>query len=86
MQAALVVGHGTSTVKHPTLENLKLLIVQPMMADGERPDGPPLIAVDRMGAGVGENVMLSSDGAAIKDMFGIENSPIRWAVIGVIDS
>ena len=86
MQAALVVGHGTSTVKHPTLDNLKLLIVQPLMADGVRPDGPPLVAVDRLGAGIGESVMLTSDGSAIQDMFGVENSPIRWAVLGVIDS
>ena len=86
MQSALVVGHGTSTVKHPTLDNLKLLIVQPLMADGIRPDGPPLVAVDRMGAGVGESVMLTSDGSAIRDMFGVENAPIRWAVLGVIDS
>ena len=86
MQSALVVGHGTSTVKHPTLDNLKLLIVQPLMADGIRPDGPPLVAVDRMGAGVGESVMLTSDGSAIRDMFDVENAPIRWAVLGVIDS
>ena len=86
MQAALVVGHGTSTVKHPTLDNLKLLIVQPLMADGVRPDGPPLVAVDRLGAGIGESVMLTSDGSAIQDMFRVENSPIRWAVLGVIDS
>lgn len=86
MQAALVVGHGTSTVKHPTLDNLKLMLVQPLMADGERPDGPLLVAVDRMGAGVGETVMLTSDGSAVRDMFNVENSPIRWAVLGIIDS
>ncbi len=86
MQSAIVVGHGTSTVKHPTLDNLKLLIVQPMMADGKRPDGPPLVAVDCMGAGAGETVMLTSDGSAVRDMFGVENSPIRWAVLGIVDS
>ncbi len=86
MQAALVIGHGTSTVKHPTLDNIKLLIVQPMMADGRSPDGSPLLVVDRMGAGVGETVMLSSDGSAIREMFNVENAPIRWAVLGIIDS
>ncbi len=85
MQAALVIGHGTSTVKHSTLDNLKLLVVQPLMADGRAPDGPPLLAVDRMGAGLHETVMLTSDGSAIRDMFQVENAPIRWAVLGVID-
>lgn len=86
MLAALVVGHGTSTVKHPTLDNLKLLIVQPLMADGQRPDGAPLVAVDSMGAGLGETVMLTSDGSAVRDLFGVDNSPIRWAVLGIVDS
>jgi ethanolamine utilization protein EutN len=85
MQAALVIGHGTSTVKHPTLDGIRLLIVQPLMADGRSPDGSPILAVDRLGAGVGQLVMLSSDGSAIRDMFQVENAPIRWAVLGLID-
>jgi len=85
MQAALVLGNATSTVKHPSLENLKLLVCQPVLADGKTPDGPPLIAVDQLGAGHGEIVMLTSDGGAIRESFGIENSPIRWSVLGLID-
>jgi ethanolamine utilization protein EutN len=85
MQAARVLGNATSTVKHKTLEGLKLLVCQPYAADGIKPDGPPLLAVDRFGAGPGENVMLTSDGSAVKEMFGVENSPIRWAVLGLID-
>lgn len=85
MQTALVIGHATSTVKHPTLERMKLLVVQPLMADGKSPDGAPLIAVDRFGAGSSDYVMLSSDGSAVREMFGVENSPIRWAVVGLVD-
>ncbi|HBE70178.1 MAG TPA: ethanolamine utilization protein EutN [Planctomycetaceae bacterium] len=85
MQVALVVGHAQSTVKHPTLEGHKLLVTQPLMADGERADGPPLIAVDRMTAGVGDRVIITSDGKAIRELFGVENSPIRWAVLGIVD-
>ncbi len=85
MQSALVIGHATSTAKHATLENIKLLIVQPMMADDRSPDGSPLLVVDRMGAGVGQNVMLTSDGSVIREMFNVENAPIRWAVLGLID-
>lgn len=85
MQSALVIGHATSTAKHVTLENIKLLVVQPLMSDNRSPDGSPLLVVDRMGAGIGETVMLSSDGSAIRDMFKVENAPIRWAVLGLID-
>lgn len=85
MQIALVVGHTHSTVKHATLRSHKLLVTQPLMADGASPDGPPNLAVDRLGAGVGDRVMLTSDGAAIRDLFGVQNSPIRWAVLGIVD-
>jgi ethanolamine utilization protein EutN len=85
MQVALVVGHTHATVKHPTLTSHKLLVTQPLLADGVTVDGPPMLAVDRMGAGPGDRVMLTSDGAAIREMFGVENSPIRWAVMGIVD-
>lgn len=85
MQAARVLGNATSTVKHRTLEHLKLLICQPLLADGKSPDGVPLVAVDRFGAGSGELVMLTSDGSVIREMFGVQNSPIRWAVLGLLD-
>jgi ethanolamine utilization protein EutN len=85
MQRALVVGHCSSTVKHKTLEGHKLLLAQPLMADGQSPDGAPLLVVDRIGAGSGEEVIITSDGKAIREMFGVENSPIRWAVLGIID-
>ena len=85
MQSALVLGNATSTVKHRSLENLKLLVCQPLQADGKTPDGAPLIAVDHLGAGRGEMVMLTSDGGAVRETFGVENSPIRWSVLGLID-
>lgn len=85
MQIALVVGHSHSTVKHRSLDSLKLLIAQPLMADGCTPDGGPVLAVDRSGAGPRDRVILTTDGAAIRDMFGVENSPIRWAVLGIVD-
>jgi ethanolamine utilization protein EutN len=86
MQIALVIGHTHSTVKHPTLDSKKLLIAQPVMIDQVTPDGSPVLAVDRCGAGPGDRVMLTSDGAAIRDLFGVENSPIRWAVLGILDA
>ena len=85
MQQALVVGNASSTVKHQTLESQKLLVAQPLMADGKSPDGPPLLVVDRQGAGIGQRIIVTSDGRAIRELFGVENSPIRWAVLGIVD-
>ena len=85
MQAALVVGHCSSTIKHETLAAKKLLLTQPLMADGKTPDGDPLIAIDAITAGPGDRVMISSDSKLIRDTFAVENSPIRWTVIGILD-
>jgi len=83
MQLGEIVGTATSTVKHPSLASQKLLLVQPLLADGQRPDGDPLLAVDALGAGIGETVMVTSDGASIRQMLGHDNTPVRWAVIGI---
>jgi ethanolamine utilization protein EutN len=85
MQLGLVVGTATSTVKHPTLVGQKLLIVQPLMVDGKSPDGDPQIAVDAVGAGRGERVMITSDGRFVRELVKQENTPIRWSVIGIAD-
>jgi bacterial microcompartment shell vertex protein len=86
MQLGHVVGTTTSTIKHATLRGQKLLIVQPLMADGRSPDGDPQIAVDAVGAGRGETVMITSDGKFVREVVKQENTPIRWSVIGIADA
>ena len=85
MQLGMVVGTANSTIKHPTLRGQKLLIVQPLMANGRGPDGDPQIAVDAVGAGKGQKVMITSDGKFVREIVKQENTPIRWSVIGVAD-
>lgn len=86
MQLALVVGTTTSTVKHPTLRGQKLLITQPLLADGRGADGDPQIAVDAVGAGQGQIVMITSDGKFVREWVKQENTPIRWSAIGIRDA
>jgi ethanolamine utilization protein EutN len=86
MQLGLVVGTANSTVKHPTMRGQKLLVVQPLMADGQASDGDPQIAVDAVGAGKGEVVMMTSDGRFVRELVKHENTPIRWSVIGIADA
>lgn len=85
MMLARVIGSATSTVKHASLDGWKLLIVQALMADGRSRDGEPMLAVDQLGAGVGENVMITSDGKSTREMMDIEATPVRWNVIGICD-
>lgn len=84
MQTALVIGHATATAKHPTLKGWRLLLVQPLDARGN-PDGEPQLAIDHLGAGRDGKVMITSDGAAIREMIGSKNTPVRWGVIGLAD-
>ena len=85
MQTGRVVGTATSTIKHETLRGTKLLLVQQYLVDGVTPDGPPLLAVDGVGAGWGETVMLSSDGRYARELLRTDATPVRWTIIGIKD-
>ena len=84
MQLARVLGHATATVKHHSLAGQRLLVVQPLGATG-RPDGDPLLALDKIGSGTGQCVLISSDGASVRDIVNTRQTPARWFVIGVKD-
>jgi ethanolamine utilization protein EutN len=85
MQLAHVVGRATATIKHRTMSGWRLLLVQPLDAAGG-PDGDPQLAVDNLGSRQGDTVMLTTDGAAVRDIVKADNTPVRWAVIGITDS
>jgi len=84
MNLARVIGNATSTVKHPSLNGWRLLIVQPLAADGGD-DGDPLLAIDHLGACIGSDVMITSDGAEVAQAVGSKATPIRWMVMGQPD-
>jgi ethanolamine utilization protein EutN len=84
MQIAQVVGTVVSTQKHRKLEGAKLLLVQPQTPDGT-PRGPVLLAIDSVGAGVGERVLVVIEGKAAGDALGKKAAPVDAAIIGIID-
>ena len=55
MQMARVIGDVVATIKDPNFDSIKLLVIQPIGADG-KDVGRRLVAVDSVGAGAGENV------------------------------
>lgn len=86
MQLARVIGTATATVKHPSLEGAKLLVVQPLMADGKAPDGDPQISGDTVSAGPGDLVLITSDGRLLRDLLKSSTTPARWSTIALIDN
>jgi ethanolamine utilization protein EutN len=85
MQLGTVIGHATSTIKHPSLSGLRLAIVQPLNAARE-PEADCVVAVDRFNAARGQTVIINSDGKGAREYVGNEMSPARWFVIGIEDA
>jgi ethanolamine utilization protein EutN len=85
VQSGFVVGSAIATIKHPSMVGTKLLVVQPLMADRTSADGHPVLAIDCVGSGAGETVMISSDGRFVRDFLECDSTPVRWAVIGIED-
>ena len=84
MQIARVIGTVVSTQKHRTFEGAKLLLVQPIALD-DTPRGTPLLAVDSVGAGIHEKVLIVLEGRAAGEALGRKGAPVDAAVIGIID-
>jgi ethanolamine utilization protein EutN len=84
MLIARVIGELVATHKHPSHAGCKLLLVQPLNLDGtER--GNAVVAVDAVDAGVGDRVLLVTEGFSAMTSVERPQSPIDMAVIGFID-
>ncbi len=84
MTLGRVVGQLASTKKDRHFVGIKLMLVQPLEADSN-PRGTPVVAIDSVGAGVGERVLLVLDGRAAQDILGIKPSPVDAAIVGIVD-
>lgn len=78
MRTAKITGYITSTIKHRSFEGHRLLVAE---ADGQAPQ----VVLDPLGAAIGQNVIISSDGQEARSIVGDELSPARWSVLGIID-
>jgi ethanolamine utilization protein EutN len=85
MLLARVVGTVVSTQKHEKLVSSKLLLVQPLGLD-DAPRGTTLLAIDSVGAGVGEKVLVVVEGRAAGEALGRPVSPVDAAIIGIVDT
>jgi ethanolamine utilization protein EutN len=80
-----VMGNAVATIKHPSMEGWKLLLVRALQADGRTSEGDPILVIDSIGAGRGETVIITSDGIGTRELIGSNQSPVRWSVLGICD-
>ena len=84
MLIARVVGDVVATHKHASHARRKILLVQPLNLDGSD-RGEAVLALDAVDAGVGDRVLLVTEGYSAMTSVGRPESPIDMAVVGVID-
>ena len=84
MRIARVVGSAVSTVKEPSLVGHKLLLVREA-DEGDTVTGPVFVAVDLVGAGTGERVLVS-EGSAARQSGTTSGQPVDAVIMGILDS
>lgn len=84
MDLARVVGRVVCTIKDPSLQGAKLLLVEPIDASGRR-RGEPFVALDAVGAGAGERVFYVT-GKEASFAFLPEVVPADASIVGIVDS
>jgi microcompartment protein CcmK/EutM len=82
---ATVIGTVVATQKHSAFTGAKLLLVQPLGLEGA-PRGVPLLAVDSVGAGIHERVLVVIEGRAAGEAVGRRGAPVDAAIIGIVDT
>jgi microcompartment protein CcmK/EutM len=85
MKIARVIGTVVATQKDPKLIGSKLLIVQELDLDKETLIGSPVVAIDAVGAGIGEKVLVVS-GSSARLTETTRNAPVDAAIVGIVDS
>jgi ethanolamine utilization protein EutN len=83
MQLARVIGEVVATIKDANLTGMTLLVLQPIAPSGQ-PSGRTLVALDSVGAGVGEDVFFVRGREAAFPFYPVE-PPTDAAVIGIVD-
>jgi ethanolamine utilization protein EutN len=83
MQLARVIGDVVMTRKDANLEGITLLIVQPLAPD-HTPVGRPIVAVDSVGAGIGEEVFFVR-GKEASFPFHPGEPPVDAGIVGIVD-
>jgi ethanolamine utilization protein EutN len=85
MILAKVVGTVVTTISHPAFKHRRLLVVQPMIVDGERPD-EDFIALDTTHAGIGDTVLVNREGSGARQVLENPDACVISVIVGIVDS
>jgi ethanolamine utilization protein EutN len=85
MILARITGNVVSTIHHPVIDGKKMLLAERLDSTG-KPTGGYLIAMDAIGAGMGETVIILDEGSGARQILEDENAPVRSIVVGIVDS
>ena len=80
-----IIGSITSTINHPFYDGKKLMVVERTSPDGA-PLADYLIAVDTVGAGMGERVLVLDEGNGARQVFVSAEAPVRSVIVGIVDA
>jgi microcompartment protein CcmK/EutM len=84
MKLGRVAGTVVSTINSPVFDERRLLLCD-LLGGGGEPDGGYLIAVDAVGAGAGEVVLILDEGNGARQIVAQDPAPIRAVVVGIVD-
>jgi len=79
-----VTGSVVSTIHHPVIDGRKVLMVDRLDPDG-KPTGGYIIALDAIGAGQGETVLVLDEGTGARQLLDDDQAPVRSMVVGIVD-
>lgn len=85
MILARITGSVVSTIHHPIVDGHKLLLAERLDMSG-KPSGGYLIALDAIGAGQGETVLILDEGTGARQILNNSNAPVRSIVVGIVDA
>ena len=85
MILARITGNVVSTIHHPIVNGRKLLIAERLDEAG-KPSGGYLIALDAIGAGMGETVLILDEGSGARQILENDSAPVRSLVVGIVDA
>ncbi|MGB0589658.1 MAG: EutN/CcmL family microcompartment protein [Myxococcota bacterium] len=82
-----VTGTVVSTVQHEFYQGRKQLIVRAILPDGSFDGEKYVIAVDQVGAGVGQTVLVKDEGNSARQLLELDKSaPVRSVIVGIVDA
>ena len=85
MKLGRVVGTVVSTINAPAFDGRTLLLCD-LLDPAGKPAGGYLIAVDSVGAGAGETVLILDEGTSARQVLGAPGAPIRTVIVGIVDA